>query len=149
MSKLDIRRAEKVGLKLLKVHEHLENGHATLFKIHGLSSPQYNVLRILRGARGEDLSCHEVGARMLKRVPDVTRLLDRLEQRGWIRRWRCTEDRRVVRTRITEAGLALLAAIDAPLTAQVRADFRAFDDRKLAQLDRLLDALLPEGEDRP
>ena len=100
MATLDYRRAEKVGLKLLKVHEHLENGHATLFKAHGLSSPQYNVLRILRGARDEDLSCQEVGARMLKRVPDVTRLLDRLERRGWIRRWRCTEDRRVVRTRM-------------------------------------------------
>ena len=146
MPEFDIRKAELVGLKLLKVQEQLENGHATLFKAHGLSGPQYNVLRILRGAQGEDLSCQEVGARMLKRVPDVTRLLDRLEQRGWIRRRRCTEDRRVVRTRITAAGLAVLTAIDAPLTAQVGADFRNFDDRKLGQLDRLLNALLPEEE---
>ncbi len=144
MPDLDIRQAELLGLKLLKVQEHLESGHAALFKSNGLSGPQYNVLRILRGARGEDLNCHEVGARMLKRVPDVTRLLDRLEQRGWIERWRCTNDRRVVRTRITDTGLTLLASIDAPLKAQVKADFRNFDDRKLRQLDRLLTALLPD-----
>jgi DNA-binding MarR family transcriptional regulator len=144
MTKLDIQKAELTGIKLMKVFEHLDSGHASLFKDHGLSGPQYNVLRILRGARGEDLNCHEVGDRMLKRVPDVTRLLDRLEQRNLITRWRCSEDRRVVRTRITEDGLQLLAAIDKPLRDRVKQDFRHFDDRKLAQLDRLLGALLPD-----
>ncbi len=144
MPKLDIKNAELVGIKLMKVYEHLDSGHTGLFKVHGLSGPQYNVLRILRGAKGQDLNCHEVGNRMLKRVPDVTRLLDRLEQRELITRWRCTEDRRVVWTRITDEGLNLLTAIDAPLKDQVKQDFRHFDDRKLAQLDRLLDALLPD-----
>jgi DNA-binding MarR family transcriptional regulator len=138
----DIRQAEKVALKLMQVHEHLEGSHAALFKTRGLSGPQYNVLRILRGARGEDLCCQDVGRRMLKRVPDVTRLLDRLEQRGLITRWRSEEDRRVVHTRITEEGLALLADIDGPLAEQIRQEFRAFDERKLKQLDRLLGALL-------
>ena len=94
------------------------------------------------GARGEALSCQEVGARMVKRVPDVTRLLDRLEVRGLIDRHRCEEDRRVVRTVITEAGLALVNDIDAPLRRVIRRQFRNYDDRKLAQLDRLLDDLL-------
>lgn len=143
MTGLDITRAELVGIKLMKLNEELEQRHGTLFKIHGLSAPQYNVLRILRGARDEDLSCREVGNRLLKRVPDVTRLLDRLEERDLITRWRCDGDRRVVRTRITDGGLELLQAIDGPLRAQVREDFRNFDDRKLAQLDRLLAALMP------
>jgi DNA-binding MarR family transcriptional regulator len=128
----------------MKIHERIEGNHATLFKSFGLSGPQYNVLRILRGARGEDLSCHEVGNRLLKRVPDVTRLLDRLEARGLIERWRCTDDRRVVRTRITDAGLELLGQIDRPLAELIGTQFAAFDDRKLARLDRLLDGLLPE-----
>lgn len=144
MPKLNIKKAELTGIKLMKVFEYLDSSHTGLFKDHGLSGPQYNVLRILRGAQGEDLNCHEVGNRMLKRVPDVTRLLDRLEQRDLITRWRCRDDRRVVRTRITEEGLQLLAAIDKPLQDQVKQDFRHFDDRKLAQLDRLLGALLPD-----
>ncbi len=142
MTDLDLRQAELISVKLLKVCEHIESERAALFKASGLSLPQYNVLRILRGAQGEELPCHEVGARMLKRVPDVTRLLDRLEQRGLIERWRCAEDRRVVRTRITDAGLDLLAGIDQPLGELIAREFSHFTDRKLAQLDRLLGDLL-------
>ena len=142
MPDLDLRQAELITVKLLKVCEHIESERAALFKAAGLSLPQYNVLRILRGAQGEELPCHEVGARMLKRVPDVTRLLDRLEQRGLIARWRCAEDRRVVRTRITDAGLDLLGGIDQPLGELIAREFAHFTDRKLAQLDRLLGDLL-------
>lgn len=142
MATVKIKQAELTALKLTRVHEILSGGHVETFKAHGLSKPQYNVLRILRGARGEDLSCQDVGGRMLKRVPDVTRLLDRLEARGLIRRWRCEDDRRVVRTAITDAGLALLTDIDAPLRKVIRRQFRNFDDTKLAQLDLLLDDLL-------
>jgi DNA-binding MarR family transcriptional regulator len=144
MTDVDIRTAELVGLKLLRVHEYLDAGNVDLFKQHGLSGPQYNVLRILRGARGQELSCHEIGERMVKRVPDVTRLLDRLEQRRLVARRRCDEDRRVVRTRITEPGLAVLKALDGPLRRKIARDFAQLDGRKLAQLDRLLDRLLPE-----
>ena len=142
MADLDIHKAELVTLKIVKANERLAGSHAALFKAHGLSSPQYNVLRILRGARDEDLSCHEVGRRLITRVPDVTRLLDRLEQRGLIERWRCQDDRRVVRTRITPEGLALVGRIDRPLQQVVAEQFADFSDRKLAQLDRLLEALL-------
>lgn len=141
MAPVDVRKAELTALKLMKVHEHLEAGHGAIFKAHGLSAPQYNVLRILRGAGSEDLSCHQVGERMLKRVPDVTRLLDRLEQRQLITRWRCDEDRRVVRARITAAGRAMLAAIDAPLKARIAAEFAALTPADLDRLDQLLDAL--------
>ena len=142
MAGIDVRKAELTALKLLKAHEYLEGGRAAVFKAHGLSAPQYNVLRILRGAGGTELSCHEVGERMVKRVPDVTRLLDRLEHRGLIERRRCPEDRRVVRTRITAEGLALVAAVDEPLQARIRHEFAAFDDPALAGLDALLDKLL-------
>jgi DNA-binding MarR family transcriptional regulator len=142
MADLDTQQAALVALKIVKANERLSGDYAALFKEHGLSSPQYNVLRILRGARDEQLSCHEVGQRLITRVPDVTRLLDRLEQRGLIERWRCQDDRRVVRTRITPDGLALLERLDTPLQQVVSRQFEGFSDRQLAQLDRLLEALL-------
>jgi DNA-binding MarR family transcriptional regulator len=70
------------------------------------------VLRILRGAGDEGLCRHEVGQRMVRRVPDVTRLLDRLEETGLIARARGGDDRRYVTTRITAKGLESLAALD-------------------------------------
>ena len=73
---------------------------------------QYNVLRILRGAGSEGLCRQEVGERLVRRVPDVTRLLDRMEDGGLIARRRGKEDRRYVATYITPKGLDLLAAID-------------------------------------
>jgi DNA-binding MarR family transcriptional regulator len=142
MSTIDVRKAELVALKLTRAHEVLEGGHAAVFKTAGLSAPQYNVLRILRGARGEDPSCHEVGERMVKRVPDVTRLLDRLEQRGLIERRRCAEDRRVVRTRITAEGLAIVDGLDGPLRKTIRDQFHGYDAAGLDRLDALLDDLL-------
>ena len=84
-----------------------------LLKPRNLTPTQYNVLRILRGAGEPGLSAGEVGDRMITRDPDVTRLLDRLEARGLAERWRCTEDRRVVWTRITAAGLEAIAPLDA------------------------------------
>ena len=86
---------------------------AELLKGHNLTPTQYNVLRILRGAGEQGLSAGEVGDRMITRDPDVTRLLDRLETRGLAERWRCTHDRRVVWTRITQAGLDAIAPLDA------------------------------------
>jgi DNA-binding MarR family transcriptional regulator len=142
MAAIDVRRAERTALKLMQVNEYLDAGRTAIFKAHGLSAPQYNVLRILRGSAGTDLSCQEVGRRMVARVPDVTRLLDRLEQRGLIARRRSDVDRRVVRTRITPAGLELLGAIDGPLRARIRRDFAGLDDDALGRLEVLLDTLL-------
>jgi len=90
---------------------------AKVLKLSGLSSTQYNVLRILRGVGPAGLACQEIAARMITRDPDLTRLLDRLEKRGLVERQRQTDDRRVVRTTITPAGLAIVADLDAPINA--------------------------------
>jgi DNA-binding MarR family transcriptional regulator len=90
----------------------LEHALESELKASGITSTQYNVLRILRGA-GEDGLCRsEVGERMVRRVPDVTRLLDRLEDTGYIARARGGDDRRYVTTRITARGLEVLADLD-------------------------------------
>ena len=86
--------------------ERLQERAAEILKPHGLSPTQYNALRILRGAGPPGLACREIGERMIHHDPDITRLLDRLQRRGLVARSRSREDRRVMKTRITEAGLA-------------------------------------------
>lgn len=105
----------------------------------GLSSPQYNVLRILRGAGADGLACREIGERMIARDPDITRLLDRLEKRGLIRRARDPRDRRVIVTRITKEGLRILRELDGPVRAAHHRQFSHMSRRKLLELIRLLE----------
>jgi DNA-binding MarR family transcriptional regulator len=141
-----VKKAELVGLKLIKVSESIRGASEAIFKRNGLSSPQYNVLRILRGAGDDALSCQEISARMLQRVPDITRLLDRLVAKGLVDRRRSDSDRRVVRSRITDGGLRLLAAIDGPLQAQVRRQFARLKTAELDELDGLLDMVAAGAE---
>jgi DNA-binding MarR family transcriptional regulator len=105
----------------------------------GLSSPQYNVLRILRGAGPDGLACREIGERVIARDPDITRLLDRLEKRGLIRRARDQQDRRVITTRIAKEGLRILKELDGPVRAAHQRQFRHMSRRKLAALIGLLE----------
>jgi DNA-binding MarR family transcriptional regulator len=93
-------------------------GHrmAEALKPYGITATQYNVLRILRGAGPDGLCRNEVRERLVSMVPDVTRLLDRLEEMELIARERASADRRYVTTRITRAGLRLLDELEAPVT---------------------------------
>ena len=90
----------------------LEHELAEALKPAGITPTQYNVLRILRGAGADGLCRNEVGARLVRQVPDVTRLLDRLEEAGQIARERNGDDRRYVTTRITRDGLRTLERLD-------------------------------------
>jgi len=90
----------------------LGHAFAETLKPYGITSTQYNVLRILRGAGKAGLCRNEVRDRLIAQVPDVTRLLDRLEEAGLIERERSAEDRRLVSTRVTADGLALLRSLD-------------------------------------
>lgn len=109
-------------------------------KSQDLPHPQYNVLRILRGARPEALTCGEVAERMIVRDPDITRLLDRLDQRGFVTRTRDDDDRRVVRVTITAAGLAELERLDAAVGRDIDPD-RALTRLGKARLKQLNDLL--------
>ena len=90
----------------------LEHGVLEALKPHGLTPTQYNVLRILRGAEPEGLCRNEVRDRLIARVPDATRLLDRLGEMGLVVRTRGGDDRRYVMSRITDAGLKLIEPLD-------------------------------------
>jgi DNA-binding MarR family transcriptional regulator len=108
-------REEELYLSLVRTVDLLSRGLSGLLKSRGISGPQYNALRILRGAGEAGLPCGEIAARMVTRDPDVTRLLDRLQKRHLIERGRGADDRRVVSTRITADGLALLQELDVPV----------------------------------
>ncbi len=116
----------------------LEHGLAELLKAHELTPTQYNVLRILRGAGDKGLCRGEVIERMITRVPDATRLLDRLERAGLISRRRGGSDRRFVSTHITEQGRTLLAALDASVDAVHATQFAALSADEVRTLIDLL-----------
>lgn len=105
---------EQAFIALAVTTDQLARRLEPVLKAADISPTQYNVLRILRGTP-EGLACSEIGNRMISRDPDITRLLARLEKRGLVSRCRTTKDRRMVLTRITEVGLALLAQLDAPV----------------------------------
>jgi DNA-binding MarR family transcriptional regulator len=130
---------EAAFLDLVRTCDLLSRHPALLLKDEDLSSTQYNVLRILRGAL-DGLPCGEIASRMITRDPDVTRLLDRLEKRGLILRWRETKDRRVVLARITPEGLKLLARLDEPVEEMHRRQLGHLGQNRLSTLTELLAA---------
>jgi DNA-binding MarR family transcriptional regulator len=131
---------EEVYLNVMRTADALTRATEQVLKGAGLSPNQYNVLRILRGAGKEGLRCREVGERMLTRDPDITRLLDRLEARGLVTRERQRGDRRVVTSRITDAGLKLLAGLDTPVREQQRRLLGHLARAQLRHLSGLLEA---------
>jgi len=127
---------------LLNIHRTsslLDAGMAEMLKPLDLSSAQYNVLRILRGAAKAGLPCGEIGCRMVTRDPDITRLLDRLEKRALIGRSRESGDRRVVTVRITTEGLLALKGLDSAVDRYVRHRFRKLGAERLRELIEALE----------
>jgi DNA-binding MarR family transcriptional regulator len=119
---------QEAFLAVMRTADALMGDLAELLKPHGISPTQYNALRILRGAgagcregghaadpAARGIACREIGDRMITRDPDMTRLLDRLEHGGLIVRERDRKDRRMISTRITDAGLELLRTLDQPV----------------------------------
>lgn len=130
---------EEVVLSMLRTADQLAVPMTEVLRKAELSMSQYNVLRILRGAAGEALPCGEISERMVRRDPDITRLLDRLEQRGLVSRSRDTSDRRVVLAAITEEGLKLLAELDGTVEKTVKQTLAHMPEKRLRQLCELLE----------
>ncbi len=129
---------QEACLNLWRTQDQLHQEFVHLFQLHGISGSQYNVLRILRGAGGAALPCLEIGAQMVTRMPDITRLVDRLEDAGLVTRCRTAEDRRVVLVKITPAGLELLGRLDQPVLDLHRRLLGHLSRAELAELNRLL-----------
>jgi DNA-binding MarR family transcriptional regulator len=126
-------------IALLKTADALAQDAEQLLKTAGLTGAQYNVLRILRGAEPNGLACRGISDHMISHDPDMTRLLDRMEKRDLIIRERQTDDRRVVKTRITPQGLSLLKTLDRPVHELHKRQFRHMSAARLKVLSDLLE----------
>lgn len=127
-------------LSIQRTAAELEHGVESALKPCGITATQYNVLRILRGAEPGGLCRSEISERLVRRVPDVTRLLDRLEQMTVIARSRGGDDRRYVTTRITKEGLKALADLEETVDAIHDAQLGHMADAALRTLIQLLGA---------
>jgi len=133
----------KLFVAMLRAADRLSQDAELLVKTHGLTATQYNVLRILRGAGPDGLACKGIGDRMISRDPDMTRLLDRMEKRSLVTRERQTQDRRVIKTRITPEGLEILKKLDEPIDALHKKQFRHLTAAKLKALAEALEEAFP------
>jgi DNA-binding MarR family transcriptional regulator len=131
--------AEETALSIVRTAAALEHTFAQALKPYDITPTQYNVLRILRGAGSDGLCRNEVGQRLLRQVPDVTRLLDRMEDLDLIARQRGGKDRRYVTTTITKKGLDLLKTLDDKVDEIHQDQLGHVDEARLRQLIRLLD----------
>ena len=132
---------QEAVLGLLRTADVVRRYLSGLVEPHGLTAQQYNVLRILRGAGEAGLPTLDVADRMIERAPGITRLMDRLEGKGLVRRVRCPKDRRQVLAYIAPRGLALLSRLDPELTAADAAALPGLTRGRVKDLIRLLDAV--------
>ena len=129
---------EEATLSLLRTSDQMQIHFTRLFREYGLTSSQYNVLRILRG-EGKPLPILEIAERTVTVVPGITGLIDRLEQAGMVRRQRCPEDRRVIFVAISEQALKLLDRLDGPIRDLQRRTLAHLTPVELKTLIRLLE----------
>ncbi len=130
---------EEAVLNVMRTSDCLQRAFQKSVRRFGLTSTQYNVLRILRGAQPDGLPCAAIGARMIAMEPDITRLLGRLKRLKLIRQHRDRHDRRVVLTQISDAGLEVLGAMD-PLVRRMPVELLGhLSGAELAELTRLLE----------
>jgi DNA-binding MarR family transcriptional regulator len=129
---------EEAAVSLARTQALIQHASEGMMAEHGVTHTQYNVLRILRGAGPAGLCRAEVGNRMIARVPDVTRLLDRMEDAGLVARERGDEDRRYVRARITKEGLKVLTRMEQPMHQFLEAKFTHLGPEKLRTFIDLL-----------
>ena len=125
-------------LNILRTGNMVSDCLERMLKPYKITGTQYNVLRILRGAEPNGLCRNEVRERLLNRMPDATRLLDRMEEAGLVTRSRETDDRRMVTTRITHQGRKLVDSLDAPVSAEHRRQIGHMTENELHSIIKLL-----------
>jgi DNA-binding MarR family transcriptional regulator len=135
---------DRAFIALQKAADKLAMQAEQLLRSNGLTGAQYNVLRILRGAEPQGLACSSIAERMISHDPDMTRLLDRMETRKLITRRRQSDDRRVVKTRITSSGLELLRRLDPTVRELHKRQFAHIAAARVRTLADLLDEICAE-----
>ena len=134
-------RSQEAYLALLRTADDSKRYAGQVLESACVTLQHYNELRILRGAGPEGLPPLAVAERMLERTPGVTRLIDRMEHKGWVARQRCTDDRRRVWCRISPQGLKLLSRLDAPVGELDDALSGVLEESEIVELIEYLDRL--------
>ena len=134
-------REQQATLGLLRTADAMKRSLAQVVEPHGVTAQQYNVLRILRGAGEQGLPTLEIAGRMIEQAPGVTRLLDRLEVKGLVRRQRCAHDRRQVLCWLTPSGLELVERLDEPVDSADAEAVAMLTPEEQERLLRMLDAI--------
>jgi DNA-binding MarR family transcriptional regulator len=117
-----------------------------LLKPHGLTEPQFNVMRILRGQQGASMNLYEISERMVHPTSNVSRIIDKLLEKGWAQRKASKENRRRVDITITPAGLKLLQAVQPSLEAHFKEFATRISEKDAWQLSDTLEAVREENE---
>lgn len=139
---------QEAFLNLWRAYDRLRAFEDALFHEHDLTPQQYNALRLLRGAHPGKLPTLDLAGRLVSKAPDITRLLDKLQERGLIERDRRADNRRVVHIGITDAGLTLLRDLQQPLADCHRRQLGHLSRRRLKELIALLRAARAPHEEK-
>lgn len=139
---------QEAFLNLWRTYDRLHMTEEALFSRYELAPQQYNALRLLRGEASGKLPTLALAARLVSRAPDITRLLDKLEERGLIERERPADNRRIVLIGLTPAGRALLAALDEEVHKCHERQLGHMSQDQLRSLVELLQAARLPHEDR-
>ena len=134
-------RGQEVVVSLLRTADLVRRVVSRVLEPYDITAQQYNVLRILRGSGEQGLPTLEIAQRMIEHAPGVTRLLDRLEAKGLVRRERCPEDRRQVLCWLTAAGTELVERLDEPIDSADAEAVAMLGPEEQERLLRLLDAV--------
>jgi len=133
--------AQEALLGLMRTTDLVRRQASAFVEPHGITLQQYNVLRILRGAGTDGVPTLDVAERMVEQTPGITRLLDRLEAKGFVKRQRCPKDRRQHLCWITPKSAALLETLDRPMVQFGEQLMKGLKQEERVTLIRLLDAL--------
>lgn len=129
---------QELFLNLIRTSEWLQGEFAKVFKAHGITQPQFNVLKILEVEDAHGIPIRKIAQRMTTISSDVTRLVDRLEAAGMVERFRSEKDRRIIYVRLTEAGKGMVEELAQPLVEAHTATKRHLDRSELELLNKLL-----------
>ena len=138
---------QKLHMHILVIARQLDLMLRRILKPHGLTPPQYNVLRILRGQQSKPIAVQSLAARMVDPSSNTSRIIDKLVEKGWTDRQVCPEDRRRADVIITPAGVTVLKGLDAPVDAMLSHSLDGVEESTRIQMNGVLSQMLNNTDD--
>ncbi|MEY2938843.1 MAG: hypothetical protein RL062_1432 [Bacteroidota bacterium] len=130
----------KLMINILYTASWLQRTQSTVLRPHGITPEQYNILRILRGAKGKAMSLNDISSRMIDRASNTSRLIDKLITKEWVNRTICPKDRRQSEILITQKGLDVLHNLQKPID-EISEQFFIISEKECQKLNNVLDEM--------